>query len=81
MMVLAPRTDHNLTVAVMVEEEKLAAGGTALGIIRAVNALLCASDHLTIAVVATCVTVLVVFVVIIIVHNSYLLYFFFCNAD
>ena len=75
MMVLAPRTDHNLTVAVMVEEEKLAAGGTALGIIRAVNALLCASDHLTIAVVATYATVLVVFVVIIIVHNSYLLYF------
>ena len=50
-MVLAPRTDHNLTVAVMVEEEKPAASGTALGIIRAVNALPRALNHFIIAIV------------------------------
>lgn len=50
MAMVAPRAGHNLAVAVVVEEEKPAASGTALGIIRDFDALLRALNHFIIAI-------------------------------
>ena len=78
MMVLAPRTDHNLTVAVMVEEEKPAAGGAALRIIRNLHAIPRSLNHFIITVITGGVFVVFSIFGIVVVHGLNLLHFLYC---